>query len=291
VKGVKSLKVKRLIGRQSKLSKADCRLLKEWLEQSPVEHGFAAGGWNAGMISLLVEREFGVKYSTKYVPQLLKRLGFSYQKAKFEGGAADLEAKEKWLTDLWPQILAQAELEDADILFADEASFAMWGSLHYTWSPRGKQPIVPTSGQRKCYKAFGVINYRTGKLTYMGVEGKLNSESYINFLKLVKSKTRKPLIIVHDGAPYHRSDDVKDFLALEDRMTVYRLPAYAPELNPIEGLWKKSKAMATHLIHFPTFDELVIRVESVLEHLSKLPAEIMSLFGLYRKMKPLSANG
>ena len=45
------------------------------------------------------------------------------------------------------------------ILFEDEASFAQWGSLSYTWARRGHQPEVPTSGKRKGYKVFGAIEY------------------------------------------------------------------------------------------------------------------------------------
>ena len=50
------------------------------------------------------------------------------------------------------------------LLFGDEASFAQWGSLSYTWAPRGQQPLVLTCGRRKAYKVFGLIDYFTGRL-------------------------------------------------------------------------------------------------------------------------------
>jgi hypothetical protein len=55
------------------------------------------------------------------------------------------------------------------ILFEDEASFAQWDSLSYTWSRRGRQPEVPTRGKRKGYKVYGAIDYFTGRLFYQGM--------------------------------------------------------------------------------------------------------------------------
>ena len=53
------------------------------------------------------------------------------------------------------------------ILFGDEVSFAMWGSLGRTWSPRGQQPEVKTTGIRKGLKMFGVIGFFEGEFEYM----------------------------------------------------------------------------------------------------------------------------
>ena len=57
------------------------------------------------------------------------------------------------------------------LLFGDEASFPQWGTLSYTWAPVGEQPKIKTSGKRKGYKVFGLIEYLTGQLFYQGQEG------------------------------------------------------------------------------------------------------------------------
>src|SRR5712691_2726513 len=58
------------------------------------------------------------------------------------------------------------------ILFEDEASFAQRGSLSYTWSRRGHQPEVATSGKRKGSKVLGAIESFSGRLFYQGIEGR-----------------------------------------------------------------------------------------------------------------------
>jgi DDE superfamily endonuclease len=116
------------------------------------------------------------------------------------------------------------------ILFEDEASFAQWGSLSYTWARRGRQPEVPTSGKRKGYKVFGAIEYFSGRLFFQGIEGRFNSESYQTFLQRIMAQTTKHLFLIHDGARYHTSASTKAFLAAyRARITEHPLPSYSPD--------------------------------------------------------------
>ena len=63
--------------------------------------------------------------------------------------------------------------------------------------------------------------------------------------------------MIEDGAPYHGSNVVKDFkLANVTRLTIERLPAFSPDYNPIEKLWKNTKRDATHMKYFKTFEDL-----------------------------------
>ncbi len=55
-----------------------------------------------------------------------------------------------------------AKAKNAYILFGDEDSFPQWGTLTYTWARRGEQPLIKTSGIRKGYKVFGLIDYFSG---------------------------------------------------------------------------------------------------------------------------------
>jgi len=144
-----------------------------------------------------------------------------------------------WITEK-TSLLRCAQEKNAYVLFGDESSFPQWGSLSYTWSPIGQQPIVQTAGSRKGYKVFGLIDYFTGKFFSKGHVGKLNSDSYIDFLEGVLAKTRKHFILIQDGAPYHKGQKMKDFFEKnKHRLTVFRLPSYSPDFNPIEKLWKK----------------------------------------------------
>ena len=237
------------------------------------------------MIQELIYQRYGKMYNVHYVSELLKNLGFSFQKARFVSDHLDAVARQTWLQETWPTLRAQAAAVGGMILFGDEASFAQWGSLGYTWSRKGQQPVVKTCGKRKAYKVFGLIDYFSGQLFYQGIEGKFNSESYIAFLSDVLAQTSRPIFLIQDGARYHTSKITKQFFAKHtDRLFVYQLPSYSPDYNPIEYLWRNVKGAATHLKYFPTFDSLVIAVEDTLADFQLHPQHIRSLFGRYLKL-------
>ena len=80
-------------------------------------------------------------------------------------------------------------------------------------------------------------------------DGSVNQERVIEFLKALKRHLRRPLLIIWDGAKPHRSRMVRDYLDLtQGQIVVERLPAYAPELNPVEYLWAwlKRHALANY---------------------------------------------
>ncbi len=116
------------------------------------------------MIQELILEKFDIFYSTKYLAQLLDSLGFSYQKAKFVAANRDEKARQEWLKKIWPQIKKSAEKNNEYILFGDESSFPHWGTLSYTWARKGQQPVIKTSGTRKGYKVFGLIDYFTTRI-------------------------------------------------------------------------------------------------------------------------------
>jgi transposase len=282
VEGVAGLRVQWRGGRPSKLTKPQKRRLVELVKAGPEAAGYPTGCWTACLIQHLIQREFGVAYNVQYVADLLRQLGFSFQKARFVADHLDEALRLAWLTTTWPAWRRRAEAAGGLLLFGDEASFAQWGSLGYTWAPRGEQPVVQTTGKRKGYKVFGLIEFFSGRLFYQGIEGKFNGASYSAFLTTVLAQTTEPLFLVQDGAPYHRGAPVKQFFhAHADRLFVTQLPSYSPDYNPIEFLWRAIKRQATHNRYFPEFATLVGSVEEALASFATQPERVKALFTRY----------
>ena len=283
------LAVQKRSGRPNKLTGTQKKQLKQWLTDGPQSVGFPGACWRTPMIQALIYQKFGVLYSVKYLSEFLKNLGFSYQKARFAVGGKNPENTFKrkiWIEQTLPDIIAQAQKQKAYLLFGDEVSFPQWGSLTYTWAPIGHQPTVPTSGIRKGYKVFGLIDYFSGRFFYKTLEGRFNSESYKDFLLEVLGKTTKHIFLVQDGARYHTSAAMRLFCEqFKERLTVYQLPTYSPDFNPIEKLWKNIKKDEIHLHYFPTFDSLKQKVEEALSHFAHRQKEILGLFGHCEELK------
>jgi transposase len=268
-------------GRPPKLTSTQKATLATLIEEGPVQAGFSGACWRSPMIQQMIAERFGVYYNVFYIAQLLKNLGFSYQKAAFVSDHLDEHKRQEWRTTTWPQILRLAQERQALLLFGDEASFPQWGTLTYTWARRGQQPQVKTSGKRKGYKVFGLIDYFTGRLFYQGQAGRLNSATYIAFLKGVLAQTSHPLILIQDGARYHTSTETTAFFTQQTaRLQVFQLPTYSPDYNPIEKLWKKIKQQDTHLHYFPTFEALTEKVGQALLKFANIPEEILALCSL-----------
>ena len=280
--GLDSLVSRHSGGRRPKLTPKHKKRLVELIEAGPLVVGLETACWTSGLIRVLIWREFGVLYNRQYVCTLLSNLGFSFQKARFVSDHLDAAKRLAWLAEKWPAIFRAAKRRNGLILFEDEASFAQWGSLSYTWARRGRQPEVPTSGKRKGYKVFGAIDYFSGHLFSQGIEGRFNSESYPGFLQMLMAQTTQHLFLIHDGARYHTSAATQAFLAAHrNRITVEPLPSYSPDYNPIEYLWKKTKQRATHNKYFKEFAEITVSVDKALAHFATHPAMVLGLFGRY----------
>jgi transposase len=255
-------------GKKPRLSKEQRAELKEIIIAGPEEYGLKTGVWISSIIQWVIQERFHIFYSAKYIPELLKQMGLTWQKVKFVSDHFDEKKRQVWQEETWPAILKQSKELGAVILFGDEVSFAQWGSLSYTWGLKGKQPTSKTSGKRKALKVFGVIEFFSGTFIQMEHQGRFNSQSYEQFIEYVLTHFTCPVILVQDGAPYHTGKVMTEFLEekkQEGRLFHYQLPSYSPDYNPIEKLWKQTKADKTHCRYFPQFSDLKAAVMEAFE--------------------------
>jgi transposase len=111
-----------------------------------------------------------------------------------------------------------------------------------TYAPRGQTPVLRVRLSREHWSVIGGLT-PAGKLYQMKLDRALRSEDVIVFLEHLLAQIDDKLLVIWDGAPIHRSQVLKNFLASEagQRLQVEPLPGYAPELNPQEGVWNLLK--------------------------------------------------
>jgi transposase len=112
------------------------------------------------------------------------------------------------------------------------------------YAPVGQTPIVRAWGTRDPLSALGAIS-PAGKLDFHSQDHPMNSDDVVGFLEHLLREVPGRMVLIWDGAPIHRRQVIKDFLAdgAVQRLHLERLPAYAPELNPGEGLWQQLKGV------------------------------------------------
>lgn len=73
------------------------------------------------------------------------------------------------------------------------------------------------------------------------------------------------------------------------RLTVEQLPAFSPDYNPIEKIWKEVKKEGTHMKYFPDFDSLQLTVKEILLDFADKKEKILTLCGMYKRMERQAA--
>jgi transposase len=130
------------------------------------------------------------------------------------------------------------------MLFIDESGFYPLPSVVRTYAPVGQTPILREWWTRDHLSAIAAISPE-GQLYFHSQDRAIDSADVVAFLEHLLREVPGRIIIIWDGAPIHRSRVIQEFLAhgAAQRIHVERLPAYAPELNPGEGLWGHLKGV------------------------------------------------
>jgi transposase len=172
-----------------------------------------------------------------------------------------------------------AEAQGQPIFFIDESGFYPLPSVVRTYAPVGQTPILREWWTRDHLSAISAISPE-GRLYFHAQEGAINSADVVAFLEHLRREVPGRMIIMWDGAPIHRRQVIKAFLAngAAQRMHLERLPAYAPERNPGEGLWPQLKGV--ELRHVCCFDIPHLRRElrDAVKRVRRRPHLINSFF-------------
>lgn len=105
-----------------------------------------------------------------------------------------------------------------------------------TWAPRGATPVLQETFNWKSLSVIGGL--ALWRFYFQFHPGSIKSPQVIQFLEHLQRHVSGKLLILWDGAPIHRSRLVQDYIAsTRGRIAIERLPAYAPELNPVEYMW------------------------------------------------------
>jgi hypothetical protein len=118
---------------------------------------------------------------------------------------------ETWLKDEYPRIRARAKRIHAEIFFGDEAGVRSDFHSGKTWAPRGKTPVLRVTGARLGFNMISAVSPR-GQLRFMVVPGKVAAAQFCEFLRRLMYQAPRPIFLIPDGHPVHRSAKVKDFV-------------------------------------------------------------------------------
>lgn len=229
-------------GRPPRLSEEQWHRLPDLLWHGAEAYGFRGDLWTCERIVGMLAQEFEVSYSKSQVSRLLKQLGWTPQVPITRALQRDEETITHWRMHIWPLLKEKARREQRHLVFVDEAGFYLLPSVVKTYAPRGQTPVLDEWQTRDHLSVMGGVTL-TGNVYTLVRPQCLNGLHTIAFLTHLQRQIKARLLVIWDGSPIHRRAEVKAFVAAQsgNGIHVEALPAYAPDLNPVEWLWQHIK--------------------------------------------------
>lgn len=265
-------------GRQLTAAQED-RIRRDIVDKTPDQYKLPFALWNARAVQALIKQYFAHAMPIRTVRLYLKRWGFTPQRPLKRALEQKPEAVSRWLETEYPAIVARSRAEDAEIHWGDETAVSSVEHYPRGYAPKGQTPVLVLSQSRRHRTNLISSITNQGTMRFMVYEDTLTAKTLIKFLeRLVKDSSRKVFLIL-DNLRVHHSRKVRQWLEKNsDRIELFFLPSYSPELNPDEYLNADLKARMSAGEPAYRREQMKKKVLSHLRSLQKQPERIRSYF-------------
>lgn len=234
------------VSEHAALSKEERNQLEQDIrDKTPDQLKFDFALWSSKAIKEYVQRKFGIDISRRTARRYMNALGFTYQCPIRRAKEQNPKAVAEWLENTYPAIKAQAEENKAQIMWADENTNMFGAERRAGFSPRGKTPVLHAPDKRKirCSSISAIAN--NGALEFMFFDNSINDDIFKSFCeKLIKGRDC-PVYLIVDNLRVHHAKVLSSWFDEQkalNKLLIFYLPSYSPELNPDEYLNRDIKA-------------------------------------------------
>ena len=218
--------------------------------------------WTFNELEYEVASKYGVTFASKQsYYDLFNEARISWKKTQASNPKYDPELvalKKKEISALLEARRAEIESGELVVFMIDECHL-LWGDIcGYIWGKMSERISIPVVNARYKQTYFGALDYKTKEfLTYTAKKG--DSENTISFLEYLRlQRPGAKLLIIWDGASYHRSQQIKNYLDSLNRelkkeqwlITCERFAPNAPQQNPVEDIWLQAKKLIREFYFF-----------------------------------------
>lgn len=235
--------------------------------------------WNRAAVMQLIEREYGIKLSVRGVGNYLARWGFTPQKPIKKAYEQRPEAVQAWLDEHYPEIERRAKAEEGEIHWGDETALVNTDVRGRSYAPAGKTPVTyAVGGTRQKLSMIATVTNR-GQTRWMIIDEAFNADRLIEFLEALIKDAGKKVFLILDNLRVHHSKPVKDWVAKRpDKIELFYLPSYSPELNPEERLNADLKQAIGSKVPARTQAKLRAAATEHMTQLEKTPERVIAYF-------------
>jgi transposase len=269
----------RPVGSGRTLSDEQGRRIQDLIDDhGPEELGIAAATWSREAVRDLIRNECGIAMPVRTVGEYLKRWGYTAKAPRRHAKDQDPDEVDEWLEGTYPAIERRAAREGAEIHWCDETGAAADERPREGYSREGDPAWVEVPKPHIRMDQVATIT-NEGEVHFLTYKGSMTGARFLAFLERLLTETTRKAFLILDRLPAHQTQGVADRVAAHaDRIELFRLPKYAPELNAEEYLNDDLKG-AINAEGLPgSREELRSRMERFMSKLLQLPERVRNYF-------------
>lgn len=233
-----------------------------------------------------MRERFGLRICRETIRTALHRLELSWKKAKKLLGRADPERRQVFVEGL-QGLLDGAQRDRHLLVYLDEAHIHQDTDLGHGWAGRGERFYVASNSPGLSAKVsfYGLYLYNEGQVRLWPYE-RANGEHTIDVLRRMRAEIpNRTLILLWDGAPYHRAKAVQE-VAADLGIVLVPLPGYSPDLMPVEPLWRWLREDVTYHHCHTTAEDLTRRVAAFERRINNEPCALADRLWVKDQLDP-----
>jgi transposase len=235
--------------------------------------------WSRAAVMQLIEQDYGIALPVRTVGKYLRRWGFTPQKPIKKAYEQRPEAVQAWLDETYPALAARAKAEGGEIHWGDETALTNTDVRGRGYAPAGETPVAYAPGGKREKLSMIATVTNQGKTRWMIIDEAFNATKLIEFLQALIKDAGKKVFLIVDNLRVHHAKPVKAWLAERvDKIEMFYLPSYSPELNPEERLNADLKQAMGKKVPVRTKAKLRDATNEHMAYLEKSPERVRSFF-------------
>ena len=247
-------------------------------DNSPEKLGIPHALWTRRAVRDLIRQEFNIDLAERTVGAYLRRWGYTSKKPARHSRYQDPDEVEQWLQETYPAIEEQAAREDAEILWTDEVGVAADQHPGYGYAREGERATMEVPEPHIRVNQITAIS-NEGTVRFMTYKGMLTAAVFLVFLKKLVQGTTRKILLIADRLQAHKTPEVQAWVdSHQDRIEVFYLPGYSPEMNPVEYLNEDMKGEVNKAGLPENRGALHTRILSFMRTLANVPRHVISYF-------------
>jgi transposase len=272
--------------KRGRVAEKSCKLNKEQqkeicqiiIDKTPDQLKLAFALWTRQAICDLIKRKYNITLTLRSISNYLEAWGLTCQRPTKRAFSQDDVRVRKFMEEEYPAIAKKAKAEKAIIYWGDEVGLSNQENYQRGFAPKGHPPVLEVAAKRERINMLSAITNQ-GKVRFMIFHDSMNQQKLIEFMRRMIKDIPQKIFLLLDNLKVHHGRIVREWLEKhKNRIEVFYLPPYSPELNPDEYLNCALKHDVHGGIKPHTAREMESKTQSFMRRLQHNPDKVKAFF-------------